>query len=81
MIMYEIQLDYNMTLLCLLRKILKHDDLVLQVSVIKDNTMISLYTLKSNDILVNGDYLLKFSRQNVNPSEYFVKVMIQKIVL
>lgn len=79
--MYEIQLDYNMTLLCLLRKILKHDDLVLQVSVIKDNTMISLYTLKSNDILVNGDYLLKFSRQNVNPSEYFVKVMIQKIVL
>lgn len=79
MIMYEIQLDYNMTLVCLLRKILKLDDLVSRVLVVKDNTVISFSSY--SNILVDSNYSIIFPQRNVSPSEYFVKVIISKIVL
>lgn len=67
-----IEIQYESTLIDLLRFILKEDKYVSQVLVIKDNIVIPLS--RYNEILSNGVYVISFPQKNKDPYRYEISI-------
>lgn len=69
---YKVDLDFRENIFSFLRRLLKRDDLVLQVGVIKDDTFLTLS--RYNEVLSEGYYRIFFPQKNETPSEYNIQV-------